>query len=285
MRNFEEIKRFIASIEDADFAVPVGIDMDTTIADMLKHIGTTDSNLREGIYSTFAEWEDNGIFSHEQLRHILTVALDNEHLFLGLGESGTDTVFTRAFSSLVICAVLSQFEDDPYLSEAEISAVKDKILRYVREEKDFRGYVEGRGWAHAIAHAADMLNNIAYCVGREGILHVLDAVAQAVSNGHLVYTALEDERLADASISCIHTAIVEHGIIEAEVFCGWLKNVGKMVKREVMPRDYNINANRKAFIKSIYAKLVIDTDFDGHKDAHDKICECLLEIIREIYED
>ncbi|WKL05120.1 DUF2785 domain-containing protein [Paenibacillus amylolyticus] len=32
-----------------------------------------------------------------------------------------------------------------------------------KKERDYRGYDEEKGWAHAIAHAADVLDDLAQC--------------------------------------------------------------------------------------------------------------------------
>ena len=70
---------------------------------MMKHIGSTDPVLRdELIYVTFATWIGQGVFSEDQLRHMLQLALDDQHLFYAIGEQGTDSVFTRTFSVLLL---------------------------------------------------------------------------------------------------------------------------------------------------------------------------------------
>jgi len=287
MRTFEDMKQIIEAMENSDYAIPAGIDLDGLIADMLSFVGAVDSDLREGIYSTFDGLNDNEAFSHEQKRHILMTALDKQHLFKGIDKSGTDDVFTRAFSALVVCVVLFTYEDDPYLTDAEIADVKNTILRYMDEEKDYRGYVADKGWAHAIAHGADMLMNIVFCVGREGVLETLDTIANAVSNSHVAYGAAEDERLADAVISAIYTSVCDREIITANEICDWLKKVGSMAERKAMPDDYNINLNRKNFIKSLYVKamLDVDDDFEDNKEVQEQVCSTLLDILREIYED
>ena len=285
MRSFEEMKKIIGNMENTDYAVPDGIDLDGLIADMLEYVGTVDSDLREGIYMTFCELhEEKEAFSAEQIRHILLTAVSGRYLFHGIGESGTDSVFMRAFSSLLICVALNRYEDEPYLTDAELAHVKNEILRYMAEEKDYRGYVPGKGWAHAIAHGADMLSNIVFCVDGQGVLEALDAMTDVISNKHVVYTALEDERLADATVGAIYASTCERQVLTATKICDWLKKIGAMVERKAMPDDYNINANRKSFIKSLYVKLLLDDDFDDYKEVYDEIHGCVHAILKEIYE-
>ncbi|MCL2376561.1 MAG: DUF2785 domain-containing protein [Defluviitaleaceae bacterium] len=285
MRTFEEMKQIIESMGNNDYAIPAGVALDGLIADMLRFVGTVDSGLREGIYAAFDTLNDNEAFSHDQLRHILNTAIDEQHLFLGIGESDTDDVFTRAFSSLLVCVALCTYEDDPYLTDEELTSVKETILRYMSQEKDYRGYVKDKGWAHAIAHGADMLLNIVYCVGREGIFEALDAIVDAVSNKYIVYGASEDERLADAVISAIYTSVCDRQIITADEICSWLEKVGSMVERTTMPDDYNINLNRKNFMKSLYVKVLLDVDddFEDNNEVKDQICTGILDILQKMY--
>jgi hypothetical protein len=95
MRNFDEMKALVLELGDGDFEAPKNVDMDCFIADMLRFMGDTDSELREGIYSVICELVYGDFLSIEQLHHITFSCLDDAHMFLGIGESDTDTVFTR----------------------------------------------------------------------------------------------------------------------------------------------------------------------------------------------
>lgn len=75
--------------------------------EMVTHIGSPDPQLRdELIYSTFSHWIEEGVLSPEQLQELLAIALDDQHLFYRIGESGTDSVFTRSFSVLLLPLIL-----------------------------------------------------------------------------------------------------------------------------------------------------------------------------------
>jgi len=266
MRKFEEMKQLIAELERANYTVPTELDFNAAIADMLHFVGDTDSDLREGIYKAFDTLNDNGAFSPDQMRHILTTTLDDRHLFLGIGESGTDTVFMRAFSSLIICVAFCMHDENPFLTSAEIQHVRGTVLRYISQEKDYCGYVPGKGWAHAIAHAADALANIAgvdkatdidgdYSIGREGLLEILDAIKMLAINPALVYDAEEDERLAEAAMYVIYTEVLSN-----DDMCSWIADFAKYIDRNTMPSDYFRKINQKHFLRSLYFELIADDD-------------------------
>ncbi|WFR63343.1 hypothetical protein P9222_02810 [Paenibacillus amylolyticus] len=59
---------------------------------MMQHIGSPDPVLRdELIYITLATWIGQGVFMEDELRHVLQLALDDQHLFMA-SESRERTV-------------------------------------------------------------------------------------------------------------------------------------------------------------------------------------------------
>ena len=54
---------------------------------------------------------------------------------------------------LVIPLLLTRHRELPFLSREQIHHIKEKVFYNVQEERDYRGYDEEKGWAHAIAHA------------------------------------------------------------------------------------------------------------------------------------
>ncbi len=132
---------------------------------MLEYIGDVDSELRDDlIYSTFCEWiDEKGLFSEEQIRYILTVLMDKEHLFHQIGSDGNNSVFTRTFSVLAIAQIINRHRNKAFLSVEEFIGIKNKLLEYYTSEMDFRGYVQKSGWAHAAAHGADAMDELIQC--------------------------------------------------------------------------------------------------------------------------
>ena len=289
MNSAEALKQQLTSIKDNGYSIPPGVDLDALIADMLVHIGDTDAELRDAlIYSTFREWVDSQILSAAQRKHILTICLDERHLFFGIGENGTDSVFTRAFSSLPISLVLwSNQNEAPLLTAAEILDIKETVLRYIDQEKDCRGYVDGKGWAHAIAHIADALGFLAeasvttdseenFSLGREGLLEILEAVKMMISRRDGVYTAEEDERLAVPVMDVIYREVLTN-----EDIIRWIDsfNMGdKEWLRGTMPDSYYLYVNRKHFMRSLYFKLLSDSGYPG-------ICEHMLTFLAKADKD
>lgn len=225
------------------------------IPEMLKHIGSTDSTLRDDlIYSALANWilEYNAV-SPEQLRNLLPVILDAQHMLYKIGERGTDSVFTRAFSILVLPLLLITHRSQPLFSPSEITRIKEKLLYYLENEKDRRGFVPERGWAHAIAHAADALDDLAQCaeMDRSDLVEILAAIREVVCVESEGYTHAEDERLVTAVLAVLGRALLS----EVEI-TQWIEGFSDRVTMvNTAPEKQIIRVNVKNFLQSLYFRL------------------------------
>lgn len=267
MRTPDELKKLLQEIKNSNFQISDNHEIDGVIADMLRHIGHPDPVFRdELIYSTFYEWTVNGVISAGQMKNMLNVCLDEQHLFYCIGESNTDSVFTRAFSVLIIPLALYMNQQNAFLTETDEITIKEAVIRYYRQEKDYRGYVEGKGWAHAIAHTADALDDIAKLgsMGQNELIEILDVMKELIVNGDSVYICEEDERIVTAFMS-----VYRRGILSDNDICSWLKRIERS---EVQPFYNNQRVNQKNFLRSLYFRFL------SQKDA-EEICNYIAEII------
>jgi len=277
MRTSEELKQLLCQIRDNDYNVPEEVDVDGIIADMLRFIDHTDAELRDKlIYMTFAQWgERNVVFSAVQKKHMLDTCLSDSHLFFGISEKDTDSVFTRSFSSLLIDVLLFINNEVPFLTTEDINNIKKAVALYIGQEKDYRGYVDGKGWAHAVAHTADVLASIAnvgkaadvdggYSIGREGMLEVLHNVKSLVCNNEYVYSAGEDERLVTPFM-----VVADQRVLAVEELIDWIASFN-MADNEywkgTMPDAYYLYLNRRDFMRSLYFRLQSQRTTEGFEE-------------------
>lgn len=138
-------------------------DLDKTIVlkSMLEHIGSTDSELRdELIYTSFYQLIiDRNQIEAKVLAELFDTCID-ELMFKGIGETETDTVFTRSFTTLLVALILNRDNRDNFLSSSKVNYIKERLMKSLYLEKDVRGYVAGKGWAHSIAHIADTFEEL-----------------------------------------------------------------------------------------------------------------------------
>ncbi|CAJ37449.1 DUF2785 domain-containing protein [Methanocella arvoryzae] len=227
------------------------------VSEMLASIGSTDPVLRDDlIYETFAGWIETDQFSPGELKRLLNVCLDDSHAFYRIGEEGTDSVFTRTFSLLVVALILDAHRRNSFLTPEDVREVKAKMVRYMAEEKDVRGYVGEKGWAHSTAHAADVLGELAKCgelEDKQDLLDILHVISEKVIIGNYIYIHKEDERLARAVVG-----IFGRGILDDREIAGWLERFGDIQKSGSHPGDDYLRNNVKMFLRSLYFRLSPD---------------------------
>ncbi|MGY0691878.1 DUF2785 domain-containing protein [Virgibacillus sp. FSP13] len=253
--------------------------LDDLSLEMIKNIGTTDFVLRdELIYTTFAQMIlIKDLLDQNQLNQLLGTCLDEWHLFYGLGEKENDSVFARAFSVLVLALVLDADNRQSFLSEGEFNAITDKTFDYFNNERDIRGYVKGKGWAHALAHAADTLNVIAnhsYFTG-ERALNLLKIIRSKVIFSDSVYCYNEDERMALPVLS-----VFKSGLLSDQQVVNWISDFRSQLEEQKKivsdPDGLNLLLNVRNFLSSLYFRL----KFEKIRDHFQREIENTLNSIR-----
>ena len=139
--------------------VPTDRPLDDLTAELTRMLGSTDPGLRDGTaYPTLGTWIDRGVYDE-----LLTGLGDGmaAGLGVGLGESGTDTVFRRTFSVLVLATVVERDTSQHLVPAGKVLRWGDQIVSWYLRERDLRGFVPGKGWAHAVAHGADAIGALA----------------------------------------------------------------------------------------------------------------------------
>lgn len=266
-----DLKSQLQSLEDMSEEQIVNQNLDELIHHMLIQIGSTDPELRDKlIYSTFVKLINGNYLNDQQLQHIIETCLDHQHLYYHLGELSSDSVFTRSFSSLVIAAIIGKDKDAKLLPTDVYLRAFASSHTYLRQENDTRGYVEGKGWAHSIAHGADLLVSAVEhpYYQRESFKDFLVTIQSCLFKG-IVYTDNEDERLIYVIESLVEKEMPE---IELEK---WVINLFNELEVLFEKEAYSLNfyrtkTNVKNFVKSLYFRL-------GYQD----ICENARRTIKE----
>ncbi|MFS0555378.1 DUF2785 domain-containing protein [Brevibacillus sp. 179-C9.3 HS] len=245
------LKDTLLAIQANSFLAPTNA-FDVAL-EMVAHIGSPDPELRdELIYSTFSHWIEEGVLSPEQLQELLAIALDDQHLFYRIGENGTDSVFTRSFSVLLLPLILILHRNHPFLAKEAIQYVKDKLFTYIRQEADLRGYVEEKGWAHATAHAADALDDLAQCreLDKTDLKQILGVIRETIAGAKSVYAYEEDERLVTAVLSVWNRDELSLDEIDA-----WVRSFLNRQDNSHAIEAYTGRINVKNFLRSLYYRV------------------------------
>ena len=123
------------------------------------------------------------------------------------------------------------------------------------EEKDTRGFIHGKGWAHAIAHGADALDALAKhpLLKKEDISRILHAVQHSLFR-QVDYLDEEEERLA-----IIIASLIKHQDAEQDIRV-WIEELAGMVETLLDENKGSLDAYHaqrtvKNFLKSVYVIL------------------------------
>ncbi|MGE7694598.1 DUF2785 domain-containing protein [Lysinibacillus sp. NPDC094177] len=225
------------------------------IQSMMLHIGSLNSELRDNlIYGSFYELiREKNLLEHSLLTELLEECLNNL-LCKGIEESESDLVFTRTFTSLLIALILFRDNTDDFLSQQKIADCKDKVLAYLAAEKDVRGYVPVKGWAHSVAHMADAIDELVKNpkLNKASYSEIVIALWNAISQENYAFIHNEDERI----LVPIFT-MLEHGL-EEQVIIKLLQELPAFLrgKREQLDVQHHriLLFNCKSFVKSFYIK-------------------------------
>ncbi|WP_235735881.1 DUF2785 domain-containing protein [Nocardioides alcanivorans] len=139
--------------------VPPDRPLDDLTAELTAMLGSTDPLRRDRTaYEVLAGWISRGVYDD-----LLPGLGDGmvAGLRAGVGEAGTDSVFRRSFSALVLTECLERDNRANILTPDRVLTWGDRIAAWLLDERDTRGFVKGKGWAHALAHGADAISALA----------------------------------------------------------------------------------------------------------------------------
>lgn len=182
MQEISMDKAFWQNIKAHDFAVPAGYSMTDLTSELLSYLGSTDPDLRErAAYRILLEWIDRDSYSHAELWE-MAVRLGH-NLTIGLGAHDDDTVFLRAYSSLILTEIVYYDLIHPGFSGDAIHVMLDQALAYLPAENDLRDYIPEKEWAHAVAHNADCLLVLSKhpLLSVSDLMRILEVIAERIT--------------------------------------------------------------------------------------------------------
>jgi hypothetical protein len=257
---------FLRAILEHDGAVPEGYSVQGLTPELLELLGSADMGRREASLDILSGWIYRGpgvYYSASVLQDIGRQMAQN--LTLGIGEQGTDTVFRRAFSALILGEVISADNRQALLDAAQVHTWLEQGLAYLRSEQDRRGWVPGKGWAHGIAHASDLLSVLSRSryAGEVELARILEAIGDKVGEpAGQAYIYEEDERLVSAVMS-----VLLRDVLDIAYLTTWLDRMtqppGQVPWSKVLgltETDETLafaRFNTVTFLRSLYFQLLL----------------------------
>jgi hypothetical protein len=178
----------------------------------------------------------------------------------GLGEVGTDSVFRRSYSALVLGECIARDRSVSLVGKDKVLEWGDRLAGWFLREQDVRGWIPESGWAHALAHGADSLGQLA------GSRHldipelsvILDVIADRIVDPETpLLLSGESDRLAVTVVTVLRRNLIPLNMVEP-----WLARVAAAADPHARRRDgdpYRGTHNAAAFLRSLYLHLELTT--------------------------
>lgn len=174
---------------------------------LLNQLGHTDAKIRDLlVYRIFTVAFKQNVLSNKQIREILNYIKEHKLLYFEIDKNG-DGVFTRSFTSLLLALILySKRLDREFFESGELRFLMNEMVLYYNKEKDYRGFVDGKGWAHSLAHGADVFDELVqyHDLSLEDLNIIVDCLLQKVVSVNESLIFGEEERIGTVFQSLIH---------------------------------------------------------------------------------
>jgi hypothetical protein len=270
---------FWQQVLESDMAVPTGRPLNELTAELVAMLGSSNPVERHEIaYPVLSTWLRDGVY--DDLLVSLGDSLCNG-LNLGLDRHDDDTVFRRSYSALVLSECVRRDNVAHVLPVDAVLDWADRSLTWYVREQDLRGWVDDKGWVHAVAHGADLLAVLAQS-RHLGALHLgvlLDVICERMvfsSSRHL--TDGEADRLAAATLM-----ILQRNLVPQDQLDTWVEALGQGLIR---PRGYSMDAwpspsarNTSDFIRALYVHLAIGIRPEGATIRFSEAPECRADLL------
>ena len=270
-------KEFWAEISKNKYEISEGHTLAGLTRELFSYIGSTDPELRDDIgYTVFANWLKQERYSVEEIREFNKELLTN--LEKGIDETENDSIFLRTFSVLFLAEIVHNDNKRSFLDKTDIKAILEKGLWYVNAEKDPRGHIPVKGWAHALAHIADLLLVLGKNKQLEetGLWKILNVISEKIIHStNYIYIHGEDERLAGAVME-----VLRRGMISVEKVEAWAKS---FTDNDWKGAYTDIERNRafqntRNLLRSIYLELKKEQEMPKQ----DELEKIFLEVLKDL---
>lgn len=245
-------KAALLELRSRGFAIEDEQERQRFAIELLDCLGDPDPEIRDKVgYEAYATLLRGGQLDPDTVRHLRMALIERL-----TATQSDDAGFTRPFAALVLSEVARADRVDPLFSAGERTGLVDAATAYMRSVDDYRGFDQKQGWRHAVAHAADLLMQLALnpALDRDQLAQIRDAVAtQVAPAGAHFYVYGESERLARPILF-----IALRGEFTDEEWAGWFGGIGSPAPFDSWSDVYGSQAglaklhNTKGFAQVIY---------------------------------
>ncbi|WZH52923.1 MAG: DUF2785 domain-containing protein [Nocardioides alkalitolerans] len=243
---------------DSGLGVPTDRPLGDLTAELTRMLGSSDPAERDHTaYPMLATWIDRGVYDD------LLAGLGDgiaTGLAVGLGEVGTDTVFRRSFSALLLGECVARDNRRALVRSTKVLDWGDRLVSWYLRERDDRGFVEDKGWAHAVAHGADAIGTLAESphLAAPELTVLLDVLADRVlADGARLLVSGEPDRIAEATMRVLRRNVLPLSVVEP-----WVRRIAARATAYPSERQdpYLVTGNPEAFLRALHLQLALAPD-------------------------
>lgn len=239
--------------------VPADRPLDDLTAELVEMLGDPNPRRRDDLaYPVLATWISNGVYDGllAGLGDGITVGLAQE-----IGADGDDSVLRRSFSALILAEAVRRDNELALLTDDTLLRWGDRAASWFVRERDLRGWIPDRGWAHAVAHGADLIGQLARSrhLGALELTVLLDVVAdRLLQPTTYIWRHGEDDRLAYAVMAVLHRNLVTVGVLEP-----WVARLGAAIGSSAVRGATGDEwptasaANTTGFLRALHLQLAL----------------------------
>jgi len=266
-----ELVELLKEIKENKFKFDDKIDKSQLAQDLLKNIGNHDSFIRDGlIYPTLANllYYDN--LPKEEMIEITRTLMGEKGMKFDMPNYYDFSVLTRSWSLLALVIIVYRQRNDKILPDELFNKLYIDFLDYFNNETDFRGYVDEVGWAHSVAHSADLFNQFFKCneLGEKEFKTMFEHIKNRFMINTYVFISDEDERMVTAIVEAI-----SRDVLSKEFLLEWINGFKSFEKLAKFPEDYNVDINIRNLLRSLYFRLRGNSEYQYLLEALEKVLD------------
>ena len=194
---------------------------DSELRYLIGHLASTSPAVRDkGVFFLLSDLFQADAFTEKQVAWLFTTFQRKDILFAHITEPQNDAVFLRSFAVMLLSGlVYADLNRYHLLTPRQFENLLVNLCAYITLEKDGRGYVAEKGWAHAYTHIGNLADELSQVPSLtrgdklllmatvvEGWQTVADSLVfgeyQRVSS-YLVNLATKNQFYADALVMCL----------------------------------------------------------------------------------
>ena len=210
-------------------------------------LGDADPQLRDGIaFEALSHWMRGKQLDGDGLRAL------QANLFRQLDGDDADG-YRKPFAALVLSEVARTDRVEAWMTAEERARMAAAAADYLRSVRDHRGYVDGEGWRHGVAHGADWAMQLVLnrqLMPADG-MSLLSAVATQVApiDGH-AYAFGEPARLARPVAYAAARGDLDQAAVDAWM-AGLVADLGPLPEGDRQAAWWTRRANLENFLHTL----------------------------------